>query len=104
MSFGQNKSGPWDIVKSVAGAVGSTLTILSIALACAIGTICLTVFVSACGVIASILILALTPIAMATKSLWLGWLKADLVSSNGIKATKKTSDYPTEPISNVMKN
>ena len=101
MSFGQNKLEPWDVVKSVAGAVGSTLTILSIALACAIGTICLTVFVSACGVIASILILALTPIAMATKSLWLGWLKADLVSSNGMKKRKKTKEPQKHHIKNL---
>jgi len=92
MTNGRNKSGLWGVVKSAGKKAGSMLIILSIAPACVIGTICLTVFVFVFGVIVSILTLALTPTVIATRDLWCGCVRKDLANSIGTKPTSTTSE------------
>ena len=102
--LGETKSGLWASVKCVLEPLRLMLIISLIVLGCVFAMISVMVFVFALGIICAILIVALTPIAIATKGFWLGWLKTGPDSSLGTKKTSTTSDLQSGPIETSARN
>lgn len=104
MARGEIKSGLLAGVKYVLGLLRLTLIILSIALGSVFAMTLVMVFVCVLGIICATLIVALTPIAIATKGFWLGWLKTGPANSNGTKKTDTTSERPNGPTNPNMRS